>query len=135
MFTAVHNCWCHISTVIIVGSFVRDAVKCLFITSDTECLLCREVVFVQCVWWWMASLWNVYVCAYNICKARHFMQLHILQRKSPFLPSNFSFCLFCQATKFSRKFEKWSWCNWCKSAIKHKVRLNFDTFFFSKTSS
>ena len=34
-----------------------------------------------------------------LTRARHFMQLHILQRKSPCLPSNLFFCIFCQATK------------------------------------
>ena len=55
------------------------------------------------------------------------MQLRILQRKSPFCLQISLFAFFAKLLKFNRKFEKWS-CKWCKSAIKHKFRLNFDTF-------
>ena len=40
--------------------------------------------------------------AREIIRARHFMQLLMLQRKSPFLPSNLhdlSLCNFCQALR------------------------------------
>ena len=56
------------------------------------------------------------------------MQLHILQRKSPFCLQISVFAFFAKLLKFSRKLEKWS-CKWCKSAIEHNFRLNFDTFF------
>ena len=64
----------------------------------------------------------------DLCRARHFMQLHILQRKSPFCLQISLFAFFAKLLKFTRKFEKWS-CKWCKSAVKNKSRLNFDTFF------
>ena len=44
------------------------------------------------------------------------MQLHILQRKSPFRLQICLFAFFAKLLKFSRKFEKWS-CKWCKSAV------------------
>ena len=67
------------------------------------------------------SMWDF------ISRARHFMQLHILQHKSPFAFKSLFFAFFAKLLKFSRKFEKWS-CKWCKSAVKHKFRLNFHTF-------
>ena len=69
-----------------------------------------------------------------ICRARHFMQLHILQCKSPFCLHISLFAFFAKLLKFSRKFEKWS-CEWCKSAVKHKFRFHLDTLlknFFSE---
>ena len=63
---------------------------------------------------------------YDIIRAGHFMQLHILQRKSPFCLQISLFTFFAKLLKFSRKFEKW-FCKWCKSAVKNKFRLNFDT--------
>ena len=69
---------------------------------------------------------DVYYRVETKSRARHFMQLHILQRKSPFYLQISLFAFFAKLLKFSRKFEKWS-CK-CKSAVKHKFRLNFDTF-------
>ena len=68
-----------------------------------------------------------------ISRARHFMQLHILQHKSPFCLQVCLFAFFAKLLKFSRKFEKWS-CKWCKSAVKHKF-TNLDLVlipFFGK---
>ena len=61
-------------------------------------------------------------------RARRFMQLHILH--CIFFSLQISlFAFFAKLLKFTSKLEKWS-CKWCKSAVKHKFRLNFDFFFF-----
>ena len=70
---------------------------------------------------------HLFACyRWQFCRARHFMQLHILHRKSPFCLQISLFAFFAKLLKLSRKFEKWSY-KWCKSAVKHKFRLNFDT--------
>ena len=66
--------------------------------------------------------------SYSIARSRHFMQLQRI--------FFFFFAFFAKLLNVSWKFEKWS-CKhgkWCKSAVKHKFRLNIDTFF-GKTSS
>ena len=61
--------------------------------------------------------------------------MYILQRKSPFRLQISLSAFFAKLLKFSIENLKNGLCKWCKSAIKHKFRLNFDTFLWKTSSS
>ena len=81
------------------------------------------MLYIMTTW---VTQWTAHRQVRHIDRARHFMQLHILQHKSPCHQISL-FCIFCQTTKVGRKLENLSYM-WCKSAVKHKFKDQFGYF-------